>query len=133
MIKKARILFLVCLLLLPAVLQAEDISLSKARSVAETFFNNYGASTRSSSQLTLVNADEVSATRSASEVAFYIFNRQGGGFVIISALDAAAPVLGYSLTDEFGTGDDMPENLKRALPPIDELRKQLKIADNGIK
>ncbi|MBO4769019.1 MAG: C10 family peptidase, partial [Bacteroidales bacterium] len=111
MMKKARLLLLICLLLLPAFSQAEDISLSKARSVAETFFNNCGASTRSSSQLTLVNADEISATRSASDVAFYIFNRQGGGFVIISALDAAVPVLGYSLTDEFGTGDDMPENL----------------------
>ena len=111
MMKKARILLLICLLLLPAISQAEDISLNKARKVAETFFNRCGVTTRSSSQLTLVNAEEVAATRSASEVAFYIFNRQGGGFVIVSALDAARPILGYSIDHEFGTDDDMPENL----------------------
>lgn len=33
----------------------------------------------------------------------------------------------------YRTADEMPENLKRALPPIDELRKQLEIADNGTK
>ena len=111
MMKRTRILLLIALLLMPAISHAEDISLDKARRVAETFFNRLGATTRSSAQLTLVNADEVAATRSASEVAFYIFNRQGGGFVIVSALDAARPVLGYSVDHEFGTDDDMPENL----------------------
>lgn len=109
--KRAHLLLLILLLSVPTVSQAEDISLDKARKVAETFFNRYGVSTRSSSQLTLVNANEVAATRSASEVAFYIFNRQGGGFAIVSALDAACPILGYSLDHEFGTGDDMPANL----------------------
>ena len=33
----------------------------------------------------------------------------------------------------YRTADEMPENLKRALPPIDELRKQLEIADNGAR
>ena len=80
----SRILFgALILLLFPLSALAEDISLSKARSVAETFFNKYGVSTRSSSQLTLVNAEEVSGTRSSSEISFYIFNRQGGGFAIV--------------------------------------------------
>lgn len=121
--KRAHLLLLILLLSVPAVSQAEDISIDKARKVAETFFNRYGVSTRSSSQLTLVNADEVAATRSASEVAFYIFNRQGGGFVIVSALDAACPVLGYSLDHEFGTGDDMPANLAEWL---DLYRQQIR-------
>ncbi|MBO4768292.1 MAG: C10 family peptidase [Bacteroidales bacterium] len=111
MTRRLHILLLIGLLLAPSAAQAEDISLDKARKVAESFFNRLGASTRSSSPLILVNADEVAATRSASEVAFYIFNRQGGGFAIVSALDAACPILGYSTDHEFGTGDDMPENL----------------------
>ena len=88
-------------LLLPVFASAEDISLSKAQGVAEKFFIKSGVATRGSSHLTLVNKDEVAQTRSASDAYFYIFNRAEGGFVIISALDAACPVLGYSFEGSF--------------------------------
>ena len=60
---------------------------------------------------------------------------------IILCQSADKPYVEYAIRDynkplgvaTYRTADDMPENLKRALPPIDELRKQLEIADNGIK
>lgn len=102
-------------LLLPVFASAEDISLSRAQGVAEKFFIKTGVATRATSHLTLVNKDEVARTRSASEASFYIFNREEGGFVIISALDAACPVLGYSFEGSFSMADDMPENLREWL------------------
>ena len=112
-------------ILLPSVSFAKDISLDKAQRVAEMFFVKNGAAiTRSSSRLTLVNAAEVAATRAGDAPAYYIFNRAGGGFVIVSALDAACPVLGYSLENSFSMADDMPENLREWL----DLYKQ-QIAD----
>ncbi|MCQ2137965.1 MAG: C10 family peptidase [Bacteroidales bacterium] len=102
-------------LLLPVFASAEDISLSKAQGVAEKFFIKSGMATRGSSHLTLVNKDEVAQTRSASDAYFYIFNRAEGGFVIISALDAACPVLGYSFEGSFSMDEDMPENLREWL------------------
>jgi hypothetical protein len=101
--------------ILPFSLSAEDITLGKARATAEMFFSNCGVSTRAGSSLTLVNAEEIAATRSASEAYYYIFNRKEGGFVIISALDAARPVLAYSFEHSFPIDGDMPENLRDML------------------
>ena len=101
--------------ILPSSLSAEDITLGKARATAEMFFSNCGVSTRAGSSLTLVNAEEIAATRSASEAYYYIFNRKEGGFVIISAMDAAIPVLAYSLEHSFSIDEDMPENLRDML------------------
>lgn len=108
-----QILLLTAILLIsPSFLHAEDISLSKAKEVAEMFFTKSGQSfTRSGSNLTLVNAAEVAATRSGITPAFYIFNRAEGGFVIVSGIDAAMPILGYSFENSFGDINDMPENL----------------------
>lgn len=58
---------------------------------------------------------------------------------IILCQSADKPYVEYAIRDynkplgvaTYRTADEMPENLKRALPPIDELRKQLVIADNG--
>lgn len=57
---------------------------------------------------------------------------------IILCQSADKPYVEYAIRDynkplgvaTYRTADEMPENLKRALPPIDELRKQLEIADN---
>ena len=108
-----RISLLVTVLLSsPSLLIAEDISLSKAKEVAEMFFTKSGqAYTRAGSTLTLVNATEVAQTRAGSAPAFYIFNRAEGGFVIVSGCDAAMPILGYSFENKFGDINDIPQNL----------------------
>lgn len=55
---------------------------------------------------------------------------------IILCQSADKPYVEYAIRDynkplgvaTYRTADEMPESLKRALPPIDELRKQLEIA-----
>ncbi|MGN0852942.1 MAG: YhcG family protein [Kiritimatiellia bacterium] len=57
---------------------------------------------------------------------------------IILCQSADKPYVEYAIRDynkplgvaTYRTADEMPETLKRALPPIDELRKQLEITDN---
>lgn len=108
-----RIVAVLFLAMVSFAAMAGDVTPEKARKAAELFFAKNDAATRSAARLTLVNADEVHGTRSSAEgAAYYIFNREGGGFVIISAIDAARPVLGYSLESSFSLDDDMPENLR---------------------
>ena len=100
------------MILLPAISNAGNISLQKATSAAENFFIKYGIATRNGSTLKLVNKSDIALTRSGEETApFYIFNRAEGGFVIISGIEAAEPVLAYSLDNSFGDYDKMPDNL----------------------
>lgn len=59
------------------------------------------------------------------------------GIILCQSTDK--PYVEYAIRDynkplgvaTYRTADEMPENLKRALPPIDELRKQLEIAGAG--
>ena len=111
--KKVFLFFAALLLLVTPALKADDISLGKARAAAEMFFAQCGVDTRAGSSLTLLGTDlTLEQTRSSEAPAWYVFNRAEGGFVIISGLDAAMPVLGYSFEDSFGPLDEMPENLK---------------------
>ena len=47
----------------------------------------------------------------AAAPAFRAYNRDGGGFVVISGNDAVEPVLAYSETGAFPSIDQMPENM----------------------
>ena len=113
MIRRTKLFFALALLLIPGLLQAEEISLDRARQTAEVFLGKREPATRTGARLTCINAGE--ATRSGEPQDYYIFNREGGGFVIVSALDAAIPVLGYSLEKSFSLDEDMPENLAAML------------------
>ena len=111
--KKVLLFIAALLLLVTPALKADDISLSKARAAAEMFFAQCGVDTRAGSSLTLLGTDlTLEPTRGDQAPAWYVFNRAEGGFVIISGLDAAMPVLGYSFEDSFGPLDEMPENLQ---------------------
>jgi len=79
---------------------AADVSLTKAQTLAASLFN-----TTRAGGISLV-WDGTDGTRSA-EPLFYVFNNDGGGFVIISADDRAYPVLGYSDKGSFKL-DGMP-------------------------
>ena len=102
------------LIVLPFALLAEPVSLQRARRLADTFMATDG--TRAGSlQLTCtydVDARAMDATRGAGDPALYVFNRPGGGFVLISGDDAFQPVLAYSYTGEFRESATMPENLR---------------------
>ena len=111
--RKVLLFFAALLLLAVPVLKADDISLSKARQAAETFFAQCGVDTRAGSSLSLIGTDQtISATRSSQAPAWYVFNRQGGGFVIVSGSDAAFPILGYSLEHTFCPLDEMPSHMR---------------------
>ena len=109
MIRRTKLFFVLALLLVPTLLLAEEISLNRARRTAETFLSKREGGTRANARLTCINVD--ATTRSGEPMDYYIFNREGGGFVIVSALDAAIPVLGYSLDKSFSLDVDMPESL----------------------
>lgn len=49
--------------------------------------------------------------KSVTDEAYYIYNRAGGGYVIISGDDRIAPILGYSEDGSFPT-EDIPEGLQ---------------------
>lgn len=99
---------LTLILLFVAVLaMADSITPEKARTMASSFFTD----TRSEARVSLVWDGTDGLTRSAATPAFYVFNREGGGFVIIAGDDAAVPVLGFSETGSFQT-EGMPENIR---------------------
>lgn len=100
--------FAAILCIIPAV--AETVSVSKASAAASAFFNGRSG-TRSGLRPTLVWTGTSSGTRSASDPAFYVFNFNGGGFVVIAGDDAAQPVLGYSETGSF-RADNLPSNIR---------------------
>ena len=84
---------------------ASPVSLRKARTTAEEFFGT----SISSPRLVLGARSSVSLS-SLSEPAYYIFNNDGGGFVIVSGDDALDPVLAYSRTGRIDS-ERMPENM----------------------
>lgn len=94
---------------------AKTISESEALYYAQRFFGNPGAS-----DLQLVWTGDDNSTPS-----FYAFNNRKGGFVIISAEDAAVPVLGYSFKGEFKK-DGMPENLRNWFSGMEESMKAIR-------
>lgn len=89
---------------------ADTVSQNRAASVAKAFFS--ASSTRGSNALvTLVWDGSDALTKASDTPAFYVYNNAGGGFVIISAEDAALPVLGYSETGSFKVAN-LPANAK---------------------
>lgn len=85
-------------LLLPLFAYADGVKADKAQAVAEKFMNT---GTKAGRMLRLVSRNS----------AYYIYNAEGGGFVIVSAEDAVTPILAYSDTGSFPV-DDMAPGLK---------------------
>lgn len=120
------------ILMFPVISYAGNISVRKATSVAESFFIRYGAATRSGSSVQLLNRDDIVMTRSGEEAPYYIFNSTDGGFVIISGIEAAEPVLAYSFENGFSMAADMPENLKSWLEMYREQAEEHRLMGNGV-
>lgn len=95
-------------------LSAETVGTKQAVGTARQFFKDNAKTDNAT--MTLVRTGH--ATRTVAPVAisdaptYYIYNRQGGGWVIIAADDCVNPVLGYSFTGEFTTDENTPENVK---------------------
>ena len=128
-----RRLFFLLLLFIPGLAFADSVSSQKAMKVAESFFAD--ARTKAGGNLSLVwdGRDMHSVkTRAISEQQppFYVFNRKGGGFVIISGEDAINPVIAYSYDNQFAV-EKMPDNISywfdRVRGAVQYVRK------NGVK
>lgn len=65
------------------------------------------------------SGDNIRLVKTAKDDAFYVYNRDGGGFVIVSGDDAIGPYLAYSYENSFRT-DNMPDNLRCYLDMLEE-------------
>ncbi len=101
MTKKLLLLFL---LMLPAVLRADNVSRQRAQALAERFFEHRGAATRSGS-VVLRWDGESERTRSNAEPAFYLYTHSAGGFVIVAGDDCVQPILGYSTDGAYSSSN----------------------------
>lgn len=100
--KHLKIIALLALVSLGLPLQAEVVPEKKAAETAAAFFGT--AKLRGSSLRAVAPAE-------AKAPAFRAYNRDGGGFVVISGNDAVEPVLAYSDEGTFPAVEDMPENM----------------------
>ncbi len=108
--------------LFPASLFSEEVSLEKARQIAETFFGSRPLTRTSSSvDLKMVWDGGSRQTKGPADApTFYVFdNASGPGFVIVAGDDLAKPVLGYSFENEFVV-EGMPENVKAWMHGLEE-------------
>ena len=97
-------------LLLPVIALAGN---PVSRTDAERLAGEYFSSSRHSGT-TKTSAAPLTLVKTASDNEFYIYNRKGGGFVIVSGDDAVGPYLAYSDEGEFRTAN-MPANLRHYL------------------
>ena len=110
-------LHLLLLLILPLSLYAKERTPGEALDVAKDFFASHEmVSTRSSASVALVaTSDQLFPSKKIStfsnQSAFYVFNKGGDAFVIVSGDDRLEAVLGYSLINEF-EAENIPINLK---------------------
>jgi|GEM_PF-2696785 len=112
--KRSLIVSLLMIMLLPSGLRAESVSEEQALQMAARFFGMDGSTKGGSSDLTLVYQGTGVQTRGVAdaEPPYYVFNRKGGGFVMISGETESAPVLAWSKEDSFGTDPaEMPAHV----------------------
>ena len=119
-----------------AVCIAQPVSEEQAGSIALQFLSGSGSSMKAQSRG--VQTLEVAYTaQTGSDNDFYVFNRQGGGFVIVSADERTAkPILAYSYEGSFDAGNIPPaqeEILSGYRQQIDYARKYLDPVSEGLK
>ena len=74
-------------------------------------------------------AKSQAATTASRSDAYYVFNNDAGGFVIIAGDDAVTPVLGYTLTGSFDA-ENLPDGLKDLLKSYE--RQIAALGDNYV-
>lgn len=114
--KKVRIISLLMVLCAISNLSAAIRSAEEAQILAQAFFANRNQNTRSvSSPVSLVatslEINPTNATRQTETPAYYIYNQDRTGFVIISGDDRMETILGYSFENTFNK-DTIPDNMR---------------------
>ena len=113
------------------IVEASPIDEPRARQMAICFFSQRNHETMDDVRITLDKPQHTSRNHvsQASTCPFYIYNRDGGGYVIISSDDRLSAVLGYS-DNGFLSSADMPENMRWWL---DEYQRQLEGVTDSIQ
>ena len=96
---KKRIILLTIVILSALAVEAKPVGVERARTIGNNFLNAISHSINGS-----LKEEETPFS------GFYVFNASRG-FVIVAADDCVQPILGYSLTGTFRTGE-IPENVK---------------------
>ena len=119
--------------------RAEKVSPQQAAAVAERFLAaESGPATKASHGAIHLTGTwpQVQTKGAADEPALYIFERDGGGYVVVAGDDASLPVIGYSTTGALPL-DRVPANLRFMLDwhasMIDYARKEGLQADAATK
>lgn len=120
------------LLVLPLVAPAlaGPVDAFRAGEVARVFFQNDPSVVRRMAPLRRVDLFDAPLTKAGeTDPAFHIYNREGGGFVIVAGDDACRPVLAYSFEYNFNTGSAMPEGILDWLSEYEEQVALLRAED----
>ena len=120
--KRIRVLFAGLLLtwLSAFPVLADPVDAFRAGETAKAFFQNDPSAARRMAPLRRVELYGAPLTKAGAAPAFHIFNREGGGFVIVAGDDACKPVLAYSFENNFRTGDAMPEGIRAWLGEFED-------------
>ena len=111
---------LLFLLMLPAVVFAAPVSKERANTIGENFFSKSIKSHRLAGKKAHFvaqqqpNMKKVRQNTGNTYAPYYIFNNEGGGFVIVAGDDCATPILGYS-TEGSIDPNDLPIQLEELL------------------
>ena len=109
---------------------AGNVDANAARSLASNYLNRHATGSLrapSMSSLKLAHAEPSSVNAQAST--YYVFNIDGGGFIIIAGEDRATQVLGYSDKGRLDF-DNLPINLKEML---DSYREEIEYLQKDTK
>ncbi|MCQ2222589.1 MAG: C10 family peptidase [Bacteroidaceae bacterium] len=110
---------LVSLFLVGLMVQAQTVTLETAQERASSFLKTHrthaNAVQAKTPNLTLAHR---ATDATGSEVYYYVFNNEAGGFVIVGGDDAAKQIIGYSSEGSFNYSQ-MPENMKTWLGQYD--------------
>jgi len=119
--KKHLLFCVLCLMAMTQLVTAGPIDGNAARQRAVTFMNGKVGSTRGA-----LSGIHLSTVRTEFSH-LYIFNVQGGGFVIVSDDDRTMPVLGYSTTGSIEAGNMAPGLVNQ----LEKYNAQLKAIAEG--
>ena len=91
-------------------MSATPVTLQQALDQAKAFLSARGLAVESDSS----GKARMASASAPDDAAYYIFNAEGGGFVVISGDDLTAPVLGYCDQGVYDAGhpDELPEGLQ---------------------
>ena len=104
------------LTLMPLYVAANDIDIKRATQIAKDFDNTRHAAARSIGNTTTINGVRLVESRSKDGAPLYhLFNRNGGGFVLVAGSDDVRSVLAYSDTDTINSTTDLPPAMQEMI------------------